>query len=474
MKRTSLFFALVILACILATGCYHSRKTGLQFSGKDKYSTIDIAVAPYNPEPLPASVDFSGAMPPVGNQIPQNSCVAWSLGYGCRSYYAGLDTGVKFITDKQTLDYSGIVSPAFIYNLINNNENKGASLYDALKLLADTGACSFLSMPYQRYNWHKKPGAEQIKEAGKFSITTFRRVDLQYAVGNIKAQLALGTPVVIATLYDKRYYNYGHNTKDSVYLWNEITDVDEDLGHSVLLVGYNDSLQAFKFMNSWGIKWGNQGFGWISYKLAPLVIREAYIIKPANLRDAGIEYADTLKSRGGIYLWADSNKVNILKRTSNVLTDEDRKELGLDFYIDTVTVGTGEPTDEFPKGQLEVTATGGMMIPAKLGSKFQLEVQFYHSQFGVKGTPVLGLDDKYQSANTNATVGTQIFSRAADSSLAGNWKVHIPVAALDVPEGVETAAGYLPAEVELLAEPVLLVDGFHIRTGKCVPVKFNR
>ena len=35
--------------------------------------------------------------------------------------------------------------------------------------------------------------------------------------------------------------------------------------HAILIVGYNDEIGAFKFVNSWGANWGNQGYGWLTY-----------------------------------------------------------------------------------------------------------------------------------------------------------------------------------------------------------------
>ena len=35
--------------------------------------------------------------------------------------------------------------------------------------------------------------------------------------------------------------------------------------HSVLLVGYDDTKSQFKFMNSWGADWGDDGFGYLPY-----------------------------------------------------------------------------------------------------------------------------------------------------------------------------------------------------------------
>ena len=34
----------------------------------------------------------------------------------------------------------------------------------------------------------------------------------------------------------------------------------------MLVVGYDDAMNAFKAVNSWGPEWGDQGFVWIDFK----------------------------------------------------------------------------------------------------------------------------------------------------------------------------------------------------------------
>lgn len=36
-------------------------------------------------------------------------------------------------------------------------------------------------------------------------------------------------------------------------------------GHAVLIVGYDDEQKVFMFKNSWGPKWGNQGYGYVTF-----------------------------------------------------------------------------------------------------------------------------------------------------------------------------------------------------------------
>jgi C1A family cysteine protease len=38
-----------------------------------------------------------------------------------------------------------------------------------------------------------------------------------------------------------------------------------DGGHALLVVGYDDTTELFKFQNSWGTSWGKRGYGFFSY-----------------------------------------------------------------------------------------------------------------------------------------------------------------------------------------------------------------
>lgn len=452
-----------------------AEKTGLFFSDEKEYKALGKAVPSYTGK-LPPMVDFTKQMPPVGKQNPQNSCVAWALGYGCRSYYLNPTDSNSFVTDYATVDYTGIISPSFIYNLINDGKNKGTNLYRALKLLRDTGACSFQSMPYQPYNWKKQPDAEQLKEAQTFRIETFRRVDMSNAVTNLKAQLASGMPVVVATVFDRKYYDFGHNNTKPFYVWDKLTDYDEEMGHAVLLVGYNDYLQAFKFMNSWGVKWGNSGYGYITYKLAPYVIREAYVIKPKPAPKSAQKELPYFVSKKTDVLennpHAEMNAATILQCTTNEITTEDFEKNGLNVYLSAVIFERGKSTDQFPDGETNVTALGSMNIPVGLGKTFKIVVRFFQSRYGDKGAPVYSEEDEYKLANGQIAASTDLLEAPEGEVVHGDWSASVPLSAFDIPKGVETTKGkFLSAITRLIAEPVLFVDDFAIRTGK--PVEFE-
>ena len=47
-------------------------------------------------------------------------------------------------------------------------------------------------------------------------------------------------------------------------------------GHAICIMGYDDSLKIFKFKNSWGAKWADQGYGYLPYEYIKKYCRDAW------------------------------------------------------------------------------------------------------------------------------------------------------------------------------------------------------
>ncbi len=477
MKRLPVLLALLMLHQVADAQFFSSiinkiyKKASSVFSDEKDYNSTVSAGAPYLNGDLPTEVDFEPYMPPVGNQLPQHSCVAWAIGYGCRSYYVARQTNTKFVANN-TIDYSGIISPAFIYNLMNKGENKPSSLYWALRLLRDTGACSWQSMPYHNYRWKKKPVGWQFAEAREFRIDVFQRVDKNYLVKNMKAQLAAGTPVIVATAYDKTYYNAGFGKNDGYYKWDVLNKAEGDMGHAVLIMGYSDSLQAFKFMNSWGTGWGNRGYGWISYLLAPHVITEAYIIKPKKI---SLDYLEknrpgqsTANTANDVLSTSSVNAVTLLQRLNSSGNDAITDSGAINLYANEIVLKECTAHDAHDKCNVDIAISGGVSIPAMLCDSFQVVVQFYLERYGSKGPPVFSLDKNYQLGNEFAATSTIKLPASDTTAIQSNWEVIIPVNALDIPTGIVVGNNKAANVKTLIAEPVLIADGYSIYSGKYV------
>jgi C1A family cysteine protease len=50
--------------------------------------------------------------------------------------------------------------------------------------------------------------------------------------------------------------------------------------HSVLIIGYDDEHSHLIFRNSWGVKWGDKGHGYIPLRYFERFHQEAWIIPP--------------------------------------------------------------------------------------------------------------------------------------------------------------------------------------------------
>ena len=94
---------------------------------------------------LPASVDLSEHLPPVGNQGNQGSCAGWAAGY----YYKTWQEQVE--RDWGTSDTSHQFSPAYIYNQRSTSNcavDEGMTLGNALAIVNTMGIASLAVFPY--------------------------------------------------------------------------------------------------------------------------------------------------------------------------------------------------------------------------------------------------------------------------------------------------------------------------------------
>lgn len=225
---------------------------------------------------LPSSVDLAEFMPPIGNQGSQGSCVAWSTAYANKSFHEYMERKSKgtwsYTNSDGSVNYKYIFSPAFIYNQINGGRDNGSSISDAMALMVSKGAVPWEVMPYDQKNYTKQPTQQMYQAALKYKAKEFQRVRYNEPE-EVKSQLAKGRPVVVGILISEGFYELGKQ------VYNESTTRGQNLGgHAITLIGYDDSRQVFKFQNSWSKSWGDNGYGYISYKYLAKVCRSAFVM----------------------------------------------------------------------------------------------------------------------------------------------------------------------------------------------------
>ena len=448
MKKNCLLLMSGVLLSLLFHSCNSSDKKsngrdmplGMLFEKKDKLAGIPLASTPFGGDELPASVDMSDKMPPVGNQGNQQSCVAWAIAYALKSYQ-----------EKVELSQQLIFSPSFIYNQINNGQNAPTYVTDALNLLSEQGVCNLDEMPYSETDWTTKPSTTAKENAKKFRIDFWRQVNTQ-DIKEVKAQLAAGYPVIIGAEVSKEFVNDGF-AKKADFVWSETGTVSG--GHCMLLVGYNDTKNAFKVMNSWGKDWGDNGFAWIDYKFFPTAVKYGFVAKDAITVNAP-QNPDVAKNNN------DNN--NTTTNNNSDQTNRDNRETNNDSNIDytsfenvdftSTNVEHNVKNEEDPKSGYNMKIEGKVDIPASYGKKFQIVVHIYSA---ATNKQVKSLNyPTYADINGYAAGYTPEYDITREGFRNGTWWIEIPYNSISMPSGRNN----------FYAIPTLFVDNFGIAFGE--------
>ena len=400
--------------------------TGMLFEKQDKLSGIPLASTPFGGDELPASVDLSDKMPPVGNQGIQQSCVAWAVAYGLKSYQEKLELGQQFT-----------FSPSYIYNQINNGLNAPTYVTDALNLLSDQGVCVMDEMPYAENDWSTKPSTQAKTDAKKFRIDFWRQVNVS-DIKEVKAQLAAGYPVIIGAEVSKEFGADGFDQK-AAYVWKEAGTSNG--GHCMLLAGYNDQKGAFKVMNSWGKEWGDNGFGWIDYKLFPQVIKYGFVAKDAITTNAP-KNPDLV----------DNNPVINQQNEIQPYNDPTAFEKKIDFG--STNVEHNVPNSNDPSVGNNMKIEGTVDIPASYGRKFQIVVHIYNATTNHQVKSLIY--PRYSDINHFAAGYTPVYDITAEGFRNGTWWIDVPYSSISMPSG----RNYF------YAVPTLFVDSYGISIGE--------
>ena len=228
--------------------------------------------------PLPEAASLQKFAPAVGDQGQQGSCVAWSSAYAARTIEEAARTGA----DPNSLRFS----PSFLYNQIGMDNCDGSYIERAMEFMTGRGSIPYDQFPYNDQDCSKQPDQQQLDEARQYKMRGFNRLtpgDRNNAIDlhAIKENISQGAPVVIGMMVGGSYMQpmMGQD------LWTPTQD-DRSLlgfgGHAQCVVGYDDRIYggAFLIMNSWGARWGNNGFAWVRYRDFKYFVREAYGIEP--------------------------------------------------------------------------------------------------------------------------------------------------------------------------------------------------
>lgn len=281
MKTKPFHFRLALMTCLSGTLFFTScekdadnsnstsnKKTG--WTGSDDPSKVPENLSnPFDDtKPVPASMDLTAYLPPIGDQGQYGTCVAWAAGYNCKTAMEA----VKFnLTQTQLASSQYQMSAKYLFTALENSKKGdncgGTDFVPAMELMLDKGIASRSVVPYENLGNCSQSSldANWNTDAAKHKIKYYRRIEP--VAKTIKQALAAKMPVVLGAKLDDSFMDWNSETVYQSY--TSFVNQGQHAYHALCIVGYDDSKGpngAFKVVNSWSPSWGAGGYIWIDYK----------------------------------------------------------------------------------------------------------------------------------------------------------------------------------------------------------------
>jgi len=209
-----------------------------------------------------SSIDYTNEMTPIKNQGNLGSCVGFAV-CSLKEWQEVKEKKEKYIKGenkiKQTIFRD--LSEQWLYYKCKEIDpwpnEEGTSIRCAMKILQENGVPIENAWPYND-SVVGSPQKWSTITSTWCKIKNYKRVNTKE---ELKQALINEGPVVAGILcfMDIFYVNSNGIVPDP------INDKEYIGGHAICIVGYNDATQRFKFKNSWSEKWGEKGYGYLSY-----------------------------------------------------------------------------------------------------------------------------------------------------------------------------------------------------------------
>ena len=208
-------------------------------------------------EEVATAVTLRSRMPPVYDQGALGSCTANALA-GAYEYDASLMTGHVFVPSRLFIYYNERKREDTV------DQDSGACLRDGVQSLAQQGVCAESEWPYDTAKFEDRPPESCYAAAEEHMLVAYRRLPSALDVVNgVRHALIRGYPVVFGV---QVYRGFMDAPGGRVPMPDDDDPTACLGGHAILAVGYDDGKSEIVFRNSWGVGWGDVGYGSLTYE----------------------------------------------------------------------------------------------------------------------------------------------------------------------------------------------------------------
>jgi C1A family cysteine protease len=214
---------------------------------------------------VPSAVDLREWCSPIEDQKSIGSCTAHA-GVGMLEYYQRRAFG-------KHIDGSRLFLYKVTRNLLGWTGDTGAYLRDTMKAMVMCGVPPEQYWPYVIAKYDEEPSAFLYALGDNYEAVKYYRLDpagttRAKRLEAIKTGLAAGLPSMFGFTVYSSIPAAGDGKGEIPF---PTTGDTVQGGHAVLAVGYDDAKKigtskgALLIRNSWGVGWGDAGYGWLPY-----------------------------------------------------------------------------------------------------------------------------------------------------------------------------------------------------------------
>ena len=225
----------------------------------------------YSPPPdlvtnLPAEVDLRRHFRYAYDQFHMNSCTANAIA-----------AVMEF--DEIRQGWKDVHRPSRMFIWYNERavegkqkQNTGGQIRNGIKSVAKLGVCPESEWEYRVNKYMIRPSAECYRNARHYEAVEYQR--MMHHLDQLRACLASGFPFVFGF---KVYESFEGGEVRRTGIVHMPVPGEKTVGlHAVVACGYEDARRRFIIRNSWGRKWGKDGYCTMPY---------AYLLDPELSHD---------------------------------------------------------------------------------------------------------------------------------------------------------------------------------------------